>query len=179
MDPLKFFVRTSQTEIQPGIFFEPKGTKILIFLKHYDPYTATLSLYKSVYVNPEGFISDIYSEIEGGATNKLYEEVKPGMIDECDPSQTINAAEFIDGDILVFQQVVPDEDLNRVADPSLITAPAYYERIANRVIVEFRPRDKTDDSQSVTLACDKRMSYEQVFFPINLGRSRTGCQGQL
>jgi ICP0-binding domain of Ubiquitin-specific protease 7 len=159
---LKLFVKTSETEIQPGVYFEPKGNNILIFLKKYDPYTATLTMYRSVFVNPDSLISDLYAYIEGGSSNILYEEVKPGMIEQCSPDATLKAAELVEGDILVFQKEVPVEELNSVTDPSLITAPAYFERIANRVVVEFRPREKTDDVQSITLSLDKRMSYEQV-----------------
>jgi ubiquitin carboxyl-terminal hydrolase 7 len=82
---------------------------IMIFLKHFD--TSKQSLYGlgKMWVNRGAKVSDLFTFINErmrwapGTPLKLYEEIKPGMIELMKPKFTFTQSEIQDGDIICFQ----------------------------------------------------------------------------
>lgn len=83
---------------------------ILLFIKYYDPNTATMEYVKALEVNS---ITDKISSYVPSLLNmknippetkiQLYEEIKPEMVDILDINQTFEQAELSNGDIICFQ----------------------------------------------------------------------------
>ena len=93
----------------------------------------------------------------------LYEEVKPGMVEQVDVNNSFSGAELVDGDILCFQPRLSGPEMDSFPDPTLATAPGYFEMLQNRVEVNFKHRGAKDaSSQELTLVLNKKMNYEQV-----------------
>jgi ubiquitin carboxyl-terminal hydrolase 7 len=86
----------------------PQGY-IMVFLKHFD--TSKQSLYGigKTYVNRSSKVSDLFAYINErmrwapGTPLKLYEEIKPGMIELMKPKLTFTQSEIQDGDLICFQ----------------------------------------------------------------------------
>jgi ubiquitin carboxyl-terminal hydrolase 7 len=82
---------------------------IMLFLKHFD--TSKQSLYGlgKMYVSRSSKVSDLFAYINErmrwapGTPIKLYEEIKPGMIELMKSKLTFTQSEIQDGDIICFQ----------------------------------------------------------------------------
>ena len=138
---------------------------ILVFLKYFDVKAQTLTGVGHIYVRKHGKVGDIATQIldvmhwEPGTNFVLYEEIKHSMIEPMKPKQTFQQSEIQDGDIICFQQVLPDFDLNSVIYPD---ARQYYDYLLNRFSVKFHPRQSTDTEGAVfSLMLSKKMTYEQ------------------
>lgn len=91
------------------------------------------------------------------------------MIEPVDFTNTFSGAELVDGDILCFQQYLSGPEMDSLPDPTLASAPGYFEMLQNRVEVNFKHRGAKDSpSQELTLVLNKKMSYEQVFLGYGL-----------
>jgi ubiquitin carboxyl-terminal hydrolase 7 len=98
----------------------PKGDTILLLLKWFDIEHQILRGAGHLYVSKERKVEELVPHIlkkmgwpeknEAGEKTqlKLYEEIKPQMIDTMKAKQTLKAAELQDGDIVCFQRV-PDK----------------------------------------------------------------------
>ncbi|KFX95987.1 hypothetical protein V490_03572 [Pseudogymnoascus sp. VKM F-3557] len=94
-----------------------KSDSILLFLKWFDIDNQALKCIGHVYIGKERKVEDLVPLIlqkmgwpeklpSGDRTQlKLYEEIKPQMIDPMKGKQTLKAAELQDGDIICFQRV--------------------------------------------------------------------------
>ncbi|KAL3422872.1 ubiquitin carboxyl-terminal hydrolase [Phlyctema vagabunda] len=91
----------------------PRTDLILIFLKEFDVEAQVLKGVGHVYISKEKKVEDLVPVInkkigvERGQL-RLWEEIKPNMIDPMKPKQTLKAAELQDGDIVCFQRVLSD-----------------------------------------------------------------------
>ncbi|KAH8654046.1 ubiquitin carboxyl-terminal hydrolase [Tricladium varicosporioides] len=96
-----------------------KTDLIVLFLKFFDPETQTLSGAGHIYISREKKVEDLvpailkkmgWSERTSSGdklTLRLFEEIKPTMIEPMKGKQSLKAAELQDGDIVCFQKV-PD-----------------------------------------------------------------------
>ena len=95
----------SLTSAQPEL---PQGTS-MIFLKHFDTSKQTLHGIGKCYAQRNAKISDLVPTINErmrwtpGTPLKLYEEIKPGMIELMKPKLTFSQSEIQDGDVICFQ----------------------------------------------------------------------------
>jgi ubiquitin carboxyl-terminal hydrolase 7 len=104
---------------QSGVVGPPKNENILLFLKWFDIENQILRGVGHIYMGKERKVEDLVPLIlkkmgwperntSGEKTQlRLYEEIKPQMIDVMKAKQTLKAAELQDGDIICFQKV-PD-----------------------------------------------------------------------
>jgi ubiquitin carboxyl-terminal hydrolase 7 len=82
---------------------------IMVFLKHFDNDKQRLLGLGKTYVNRNSKVSDLFPYINEqmrwppGSPIKLYEEIKPGMIELMKPKLTFMQSEIQDGDIICFQ----------------------------------------------------------------------------
>mmetsp|Transcript_46802 Transcript_46802/g.117943 ORF Transcript_46802/g.117943 Transcript_46802/m.117943 type:complete len:1105 (-) Transcript_46802:40-3354(-) len=89
---------------------------------------------------------------------EIYEEIKPEMVDKVDVSQTLENAELGNGDVLVLQRALSDEDKASVLNPN---AQRYYAWLRDRVQVRMRDFD-APDKDAFGLDLTKSMLYPQV-----------------
>lgn len=94
----------------------PKSDTILLFLKWFDIEHQVLRGAGHIYIGKERKVEELVPQIlkkmgwpekSGGGEKtqlKLYEEIKPQMIDAMKGKQTLKAAELQDGDIVCFQK---------------------------------------------------------------------------
>jgi ubiquitin carboxyl-terminal hydrolase 7 len=106
----------SPNSAHSGAGHAPKVDNILLFLKWFDVEHQTLRGAGHVYISKERKVEDLAPLIrkkmgwpektESGDTMqlRLYEEIKPQMIDPMKSKQTLKAAELQDGDIICFQR---------------------------------------------------------------------------
>ncbi|KAJ1650049.1 ubiquitin-specific protease ubp15, partial [Dispira simplex] len=115
----------------------------LMHLKYFDPMTGTMTCLGPLYVPRHGLIGDVVptlakrANLPKGTLLKLYEEIKPGLIDEMDFTKAFDDSEMQDGDIICFQQQLTSEQRAKVGE--MDTVVKYFENYANNVVVHFYP----------------------------------------
>lgn len=88
----------------------------MIFLKHFDTSKQTLHGIGKVYAQRNAKVSDLIPTINEkmrwtpGTPLKLYEEIKPGMIELMKPKVTFAQSEIQDGDVVCFQVDISDKE---------------------------------------------------------------------
>ncbi|TPX31523.1 hypothetical protein SmJEL517_g05139 [Synchytrium microbalum] len=167
-----------------GPYFMPKEDKengqIIIFLKFYDPKKQKIEYAGKLTVKSRTMkISDVLPimaervDLPPNTPLKLFEEVKPTMIDPLKFKQSFAQAELGDGDIICYQKEVTDQEMLELPDQNLAHAPAYFDAILNRITVAFRPKTVGKDVPSMKDAKDrgpgdfelvlsKKMAYDLV-----------------
>lgn len=136
---------------------------ILVFLKYFDVKGQTLTGVGHVYVKKLDKVQEIALQINKimgwDLTTQilLYEEIKFSMIEAMKPKQTYQQSEIQDGDIICFQQNLPDLDSSTV---TYSDARQYYDYLLNRISVSFYPKPGSD-GEAFTLSLSKKMTYEQ------------------
>lgn len=145
-----------------------QGTHIVIFLKLFDPETQTLRGINHVYMKKNDKVADlaplILTEMNWTPNTglKLYEEIKPSMIEPMKPKQTFSQAEIQDGDIICFQRTLTEKETNYLLSsdpPRFIDAKDFYENMTNRVLVKFLPKV---EGKTFDLQLNKKMTYDQI-----------------
>lgn len=115
----RFWIETA--DIGPDgkvIWAETRGANgnTLVFLKHYDVVSQTLTGVGHVFVKKQAKVGDIAGTIleimdwPAGTQLFLYEEIKHSMIDPMKPKQTFQQSEIQDGDIICFQRSVNESE---------------------------------------------------------------------
>lgn len=86
------------------------------------------------------------------------------MIEPIKLKSTFLQCEIQDGDIIVFQKDMSSKEANELKDLNpRVTIPQHYEYIANRMMVEFRPKNDQDGSlQTYSIELTKKSTYDQV-----------------
>jgi ubiquitin carboxyl-terminal hydrolase 7 len=139
------------------------NTPILVFLKYFDVKAQALSGLAHVYVKKFDKVSDLALQIntimqwDPSVPIFLFEEIKFSMIEALRPKQTFKEAEIQDGDIICFQQQLPDLDQATV---TYTDARQYYDYLLNKILVTFRPKPGTE-GQTFVLGLSKKMNYDQ------------------
>ncbi|KAL1974815.1 hypothetical protein VTN31DRAFT_5019 [Thermomyces dupontii] len=141
---------------------DPKETA-LVFLKHFDVPSQTLSGIGSIIVRKNQTVSELAPIIlekmkwPAGTEFLLYEEIKHTMIDPMKPSKTFLQSEIQDGDIITFQKRWKSSELPQTA--MYTDARQYYDYLLNRMNVKFAPLK--GEGEEFTLTLSRKMSYEQ------------------
>lgn len=146
--------------VPPVVLAEPDKWSLL-FLKHFDPVRQTLLGAGTAYVQPGEPVSSLLPtirEMMGWASEtelKLFEEIKPGMIDPMNLDTTFGASEILVGDIICFQGEGAAED-GSPSDPIV-----FYDFLHNKVEVGFHPLPGTE-GPAFTLPLNRRLGHEAL-----------------
>jgi len=142
---------------------------IVIFLKYFDIEAQDLKGVTNIYVRKNDKVQDIAPEIlrimnwPAGANLKLYEEIKPSMIDIMKPKQSFNQAEIQDGDIVCFQKQLPEKEAAIISQKGdYVDAKEFYDYLLNRTMVQFHPRfASSQEKDTFSLELSRKMPYDQ------------------
>ncbi|KAI0928557.1 hypothetical protein AcW1_005763 [Taiwanofungus camphoratus] len=151
----------NKPEVPPG--------SIMIFLKHFD--TSKQSLYGvgKVHVQRSSKVGDLIPLINErmrwtpGTPLKLYEEIKPSMIELMKPKLTFTQSEIQDGDIICFQVDIPEKEVHDLESQGLYSNPTqFYDFLQNRVMIMFRPKyeEPDPDHPEFNLVLSKKQNYD-------------------
>ncbi|EJD52931.1 cysteine proteinase [Auricularia subglabra TFB-10046 SS5] len=150
---------------------EHQPNHIMIFLKYFDVAKQTLCGVGKVYVSRSSKVGDLTAIINErmrwppAMSVKLYEEIKPGMIELMKPKMTFAQSEIQDGDIISFQAELPEKEVHDLEAQGLFaTPPQFYDFVQNRVLVFFKPKneDPSDENPEFDLVLSKKMNYETM-----------------
>jgi len=104
-----------------------------------------------------------YMKYPPGTPLKVYEEIKPTMIEAMKQKATFLQAEIQDGDIVCFQTELSEQSID-VDKQTKFTSPIQiYDFFLNRVLIRFRPRYEEEPKlPQFDLMLSKKMSYDQM-----------------
>ncbi|PWY79654.1 ubiquitin C-terminal hydrolase [Aspergillus heteromorphus CBS 117.55] len=162
-NPFKVWMEVGQPSAD-GTVSWPDNNSLLVFLKHFDAPSQTLTGVGPVYVRKTQKVADLAPVIlekmgwPAGTEFMLYEEIKHNMIDIMKPKQTFQQSEIQDGDIIAFQKQIKESELPATA---LYTdARQYYDYLLNRINVTFAPL-KAEEGDDFVLTLSRKMTYDQ------------------
>ncbi|TFK29868.1 ubiquitin carboxyl-terminal hydrolase 5 [Coprinopsis marcescibilis] len=142
---------------------------IMIFLKHFDTSKQTLLGVGKVYVGRMSKVGDLIPLINErmrwtpGTPLKLYEEIKPGMIELMKPKHSFAQSEIQDGDIICFQVDLSEKEIHDLDTQGMYSNPAhFYDFLQNRVMLLFRPKNEevTADNPEFSVVLSKKHNYD-------------------
>ncbi|KZT28449.1 cysteine proteinase [Neolentinus lepideus HHB14362 ss-1] len=148
---------------------EPPPGAIMIFLKHFDTTKQTLYGVGKCYVQRNAKVGDLIPIVNErmrwtpGTPLKLYEEIKPGMIELMKPKLTFAQSEIQDGDVICFQVEINDKEVHDIESQGLYSNPVqYYDFLQNRVMIIFRPKFEEPDMShpEFNLVLSKKQNYD-------------------
>ncbi|KIK23400.1 hypothetical protein PISMIDRAFT_10907 [Pisolithus microcarpus 441] len=150
---------------------DPPPWHIMIFLKHFDTSKQSLFGVGKVYVSRNSKVQDLHPIINermrwtSGTPLRLYEEIKPGMIESMKAKSTIDQSEIQDGDVICFQVEQAEKELRDLEKLDLYSNPAqFYGFLQNRVTIFFRPRlgRRDNDHPEFDLVLSKKDNYDMM-----------------
>lgn len=150
---------------------EAGPNSIMIFLKFFDVSKQTLYGVGKTYVLRTSKVGDLVAIINERMrwpptmAVKLYEEIKPGMIEVMKPKLTFLQSEIQDGDIICFQAELSEKEIYDLEAQGLYaTPPQYYDFLQNRVLLYFKPKheDPNEENPEFDLILSKKMNYDTV-----------------
>ncbi|KAI9607320.1 hypothetical protein H4Q26_005838 [Puccinia striiformis f. sp. tritici PST-130] len=149
---------------------EPGEKQLMIFAKYFNVFDQTLTgighFYVKEYQRASELIPVITSQMKLTTNTRLrlYEEIGPGKIQLVRPKTTFTEMGMLNGDIICFQIEFSDKELVNLGRHRLYLDPvSFYDFLANRVLVRFKPRHhhmaKTDEFD---LTLSKTLTYSQM-----------------
>lgn len=171
-------------EIHPATMHNSNAT-ILIFLKYFDAENQTLKGAGHVYMTKQQKVADMFPLIqevmgwtsganhltngdtkepsEDAKTTLLFEEIKHSMIEPMKPKATLQQAELQDGDIVCFQKVLSEKQLQQIDQAGGYTdARDFYDHLLNRKTILFSAKNIQDKEKDIfKLELSRKMVYEQ------------------
>ncbi|KAI6131824.1 hypothetical protein EV401DRAFT_1917805 [Pisolithus croceorrhizus] len=150
---------------------DPPQGHIMIFLKHFDTSKQSLFGVGKVYVSRNSKVQDLHPIINErmrwapGTPLKLYEEIKPGMIELMKPKSTFAQSEIQDGDVICFQVEQAEKELHDLEIQGLYSNPSqFYDFLQNRVMIFFRPKfeEPDGDHPEFNLVLSKKHNYDTM-----------------
>ncbi|KAH6654986.1 hypothetical protein BKA67DRAFT_515271 [Truncatella angustata] len=169
-----------------------KTDLILLFLKYFDHEKQTLQGVGHIYVSKEKKVEELVpiiskkmewgDKLPSGEQIAMWEEIKPQMIEQLKPRQTLKAAELQDGDIICFQRVPERKAGEALAGlakiPRASEKPAngtlkkwdhfddareYYDFLVWKKDVRFWPHPRCDkEYESFILTMPSKINYDQL-----------------
>ncbi|KAG6878712.1 hypothetical protein C0993_011527 [Termitomyces sp. T159_Od127] len=150
---------------------DPPPQSIMIFLKHFDTSKQTLYGVGKTYMLRTSKVGDLVAIINErmrwtpGTPLKLFEEIKPGMIELMKPKLSFAQSEIQDGDVICFQVDLPDKEIHDLEAQGLYHNPVqYYDFLQNRVMLIFRPKfeEPDHDHPEFNLVLSKKQNYDTM-----------------
>ncbi|CAO3595063.1 unnamed protein product [Absidia cylindrospora] len=143
-------------------------TKMLIFIKLFDPITQNVRGIGKIYVSkidPVGSIIEDLNDMAGfdrGTELVLYEEIKPEMNEIMHTEKTFRASEIQDGDIICIQKGMTQEEIVDLQSRQLhATVPDYMDYLHQRRLVRFYPMENNPELE-FDLILLTTMTYSDV-----------------
>ncbi|KAF8509282.1 hypothetical protein JB92DRAFT_2947613 [Gautieria morchelliformis] len=161
-----------QTDLRLYLDVIPDPTKItsnsiMIFIKYFDVSKQSLYGIGKTYVQRTSKVGDLCHVINEkmrwppGTPLKLYEEIKPTMIELMKPKATFVQSEIQDGDIICFQVEMNEKETHDVDSQGLYSNPVqFYDFLQNRVLILFKPKVDDADLPEFELMLSKKMNYD-------------------
>ena len=142
----------------------------LLFLKHFDVREQTLKGAGHIFIGKQKKISDLGPLIiermnwSQGVNLRLFEEIKVKMIDPMNTKSTFGQSELQHGDIVCFQQILPDEELKALQQAGkYIDPPSFYTYLFYRTDIWFVDRlDQENEERIFKLELSRVMTYDQI-----------------
>lgn len=161
LEPLVPEMRPAAGETQPPL---------MIFLKYFDVSRQALTGVGRVYVQRNQKVSDMIPSINElmrwapQTQMRLYEEIKPGMIEQMKPKATFAQSEIQDGDVICFQVEISDKESQDYEMQSLYSNPIhFYDFLQNQIKVLFKPKfEDVEYKQEFELTLSKKMTYDNM-----------------
>ncbi|KDR67782.1 hypothetical protein GALMADRAFT_231689 [Galerina marginata CBS 339.88] len=143
---------------------------LLIFLKHFDASKQTLLGIGHVYVSRQSTIAELVPLINKkmgwspSTSLRLYEEIKPAMIELMRIKSTFNLSEITNGDIICFQVDIPEKESQNLTSQGLHANPVqFYDFLFNRVMITFRPKtEERGVKGEFSLMLSKKQNYDTM-----------------
>ncbi|KAJ1935376.1 ubiquitin-specific protease ubp15, partial [Linderina macrospora] len=146
----------------PGFLTElPPTGMCLLHAKFYDPATARVTGVGHLYVQNNERVGDItprlcaLAGLPADTPLRMFEEIKPTLIDPMNTGVTFSSAEIQTGDIICFQ--VDDPSADACALPDIAH---FFEDVQHRVRVRFVPKPAPQDADDFTAADTNGSSSE-------------------
>ncbi|KAL0946992.1 hypothetical protein HGRIS_013138 [Hohenbuehelia grisea] len=142
---------------------------IMVFLKHFDTSKQALYGIGKAYMPKNGKIADLIPIINErmrwtpGTLIKLYEEIKPGMIELMKPKSSFAQSEIQDGDVICFQVDLPEKEVHDFEAQGMYPNPVqFYDFLQNRVMLIFKPKfeEPDHDHPEFSLVLSKKQNYD-------------------
>ncbi|GBB99174.1 hypothetical protein RclHR1_03440007 [Rhizophagus clarus] len=168
-DEMKLYMELADKKINDKSLISSikENINVLIFLKYFDPDTQTLEGLGHLYVRKFDKSSNCIhilckkKNFPLDTPLKLYEEVKPNMIDEIDLKFTFQKLELQNGDIICFQKVLTEKEIQEHTEAGRIhSIPQFYELLSLRSVFSFK--SKLNDYPKFSLILNKKLSSDQV-----------------
>ncbi|RIA93959.1 ubiquitin carboxyl-terminal hydrolase 5 [Glomus cerebriforme] len=148
---MKLYMEVADKPINGKNWFPPieGNNHIMVFLKYFDPDKQSLEGLGHLYIQKFGKVGDYTrvlcekKEFPPDTPLKIYEEIKPNMIEEMKLKSTFQQSEIQDGDIICFQRALTDKETQEHTTAGRICfIPQFYESLALRIVVSFKPKLK-------------------------------------
>ncbi|KAF8522231.1 hypothetical protein BU17DRAFT_87330 [Hysterangium stoloniferum] len=148
---------------------KPLTNSTMVFIKYFDVSKQSLYGIGKTYVQRQAKVGDLAHIINEkmrwppGTPLKLYEEIKPTMIELMKPKATFVQSEIQDGDIICFQVEMNEKETHDVDGQGLYSNPVqFYDFLQNRVLILFKPKfEEVDvDHPDFDLLLSKKMNYD-------------------
>jgi len=169
---LRFFMEVLDPNSLAMTHLDPatRNDAIMIFLKYFDTSRQSLLGVSRMYVQRHMKVSDLVPTINElmrwpPATQvKMFEEIKPGMIEQLKFKATFAQSEIQDGDIICFQIELSEKDANDYEMQQLYSNPVqFYDFLQNQVRLLIKPRNEDAVGQpEVELTLNKKMTYDML-----------------
>ncbi|KAF9778397.1 cysteine proteinase [Thelephora terrestris] len=141
---------------------------VMIFLKHFDTTKQTIYGVGKIHVQRTCKVRNLIPIINKrmrwalGTSLKLYEEIKPGMIEPMRLAYTLAQSEIQNGDIICFQVEISPEQIHRLESQGFYSSPLQlYDFLQNRVTILFRPKFDADCPE-FSLVFSKKQNYDAM-----------------
>lgn len=142
---LRLFIEFDVSALSPEVL-QRDNKWIMIFLKRFVAQDQTLTGFARVYVlesDPVGSLVPVINELlqrPASTSVKLYEEVKPTMIEPMQPTLSFIDSEIQTGDVICFQEDVRAAEASQLAaEGKYINPKDFYDFLLHKRDVTFKP----------------------------------------
>ncbi|PKY61708.1 hypothetical protein RhiirA4_487043, partial [Rhizophagus irregularis] len=168
---MKLYMEVAEIPLSGLTWFPANHIMVLmVFIKYFDPDKQAFEGLGHLYVQKIGKVGDITrvlcekKNFSPDTPLKIYEEIKPNMIEEMKLESTFQQSEFQDGDIICFQKVLTEKEIQEhTTSGRYWDIPHFYESLTLRIVVSFKPKLKDlVPKPEFDLVLNKKWTYDQT-----------------
>ncbi|POG66834.1 ubiquitin carboxyl-terminal hydrolase 5 [Rhizophagus irregularis DAOM 181602=DAOM 197198] len=168
---MKLYMEVAEIPLSGLTWFPANHMMVLmVFIKYFDPDKQAFEGLGHLYVQKSGKVGDITrvlcekKNFSPDTPLKIYEEIKPNMIEEVKLKSTFQQSEIDDGDIICFQKALTEKEIQEhTIFCRYWDIPHFYESLTLRIVVSFKPKLKDRDPKpEFDLVLNKKWTYDQV-----------------